>query len=252
MTREELLAKAELLEGEIRTSVEEYNDAYQNARYDEAAVIEDKITEKVNEHTSIKKTICFDECRETPDPMLEACKRLSYQILSIKDTKEGDKKIPVRIVEETFRGINLLKLHKFVKDGIGADKSWSNAVEKLNLLMTLQTAKDLKVCVEDIDNSYAMNRLSREYSFDKLKAKNVNEVLKMLTTIVHAMLGENYTPEECDAHYIIKTYARKTRGALKVKVATHKALVGVIQEVCHRIITGKTYEVDYKRIKDAK
>ena len=72
-----------------------------------------------------------------------------------------------------------------------------------------------------------------------------------LTAIVQAMIGEEYKPVSHDVNFLLSVYSRKSRKALTVSCANHKYLRGYIAEICHRIVTGKSYEVDYKKVKNA-
>ena len=240
MTLVELRAKAESL-------VKEYNDAVQNGKFDLSAKLNDEIEDTVNQYTSVSRTDCFKELRKADDPMIEAVKKLTYPTIRKKDTKEGELKIPVRTIEDTEKTIDPLALHKFIGgDGIGRDKGWFYKIEKLNLLMTAQKAVDLGIDPKSIHDSYAMNDISRAIDLGKTPTSKTN-ILRTVQFIVDAMIGPEYKATSHDVNFLLSVYSRKSRQALTVTCANHKYMRQYMTEICHRIVTEKTYAVDYKK-----
>lgn len=250
MTRAEKETKLQELKATVEAKVIAYNSAMLESKFDEASKLDGEITESVNEYTAIARDICFEDCAATADPMIEAVTRLSFMTIAVKDSKKGDDKVPVREVIERERQIDLLKLHKYVDGGIGKDKNWVYMIEKLNLLMTCQKARDLGIDPKDINDSYAMSEIAKGYDLGKNPASKTN-ILKTLTAIVAAMIGEEYKPVSHDVNFLLSVYSRKSRKALTVTCANHKYMRGYVMEICHRIVTGKAYEVDYKRARNA-
>lgn len=250
MTRAEKEAKLKELKATVDEKVKAYNEAMQDGKFDEVSKLDTEITDTVNEYTSIVRDMCFEDCAASDDPMMAAVTALSFMTIGVKDTKKGDKKLPVREVIERERQIDLLKLHKFVDGGIGHNTEWVYMIEKFNLLMTCQKAKDLGVDPTAINDSYAMSEIAKGYDLGKNPASKTN-LLKTLTAIVQAMVGEEYKPVSHDVNFLLSVYSRKSRKALTVTCANHKYMRGYIMEICHRIVTGKTYEVDYKRARNA-
>lgn len=237
------------------TLVPDYNEAYQNKKFDEAVKIDEKMQEAINEYTGIVRDLCFATCAESPDPMLTAVTLLSYLTIGVKDTKEGEDKIPVRqFIEAKPRQIDLLKLNSYCKKkigkGIGHADGWLYAIEKFNLLMTCQKAIDLGIDPTTINDSYAMSEIARGYDLGKNPASKTN-LLKTMRAIVTAMLGEEYANKVVshDVNFLLSVYSRKSRKALTVTVANHKYLRGYLAEICHRAVTGKSYAIDYRQIK---
>ncbi len=250
MTRAEKENRLQVLKALAEEKVKAYNEAMQDGKFDEVSKLDTEITDTVNEYTSIVRDMCFEDCAASDDPMMAAVTALSFMTIGVKDTKKGDEKLPVREVIEKERQIDLLKLHKFVDGGIGHNKEWVYMIEKFNLLMTCQKAKDLGVDPTAINDSYAMSEIAKGYDLGKNPASKTN-LLKTLTAIVQAMVGEEYKPVSHDVNFLLSVYSRKSRKALTVTCANHKYMRGYIMEICHRIVTGKTYEVDYKRARNA-
>ena len=250
MTRAEKEAKLKELRATVDEKVKAYNEAMQDGKFDDVQKLDTEITDSVNEYTSIVRDMCFEDCAASDDPMMAAVTALSFMTIGVKDTKKGDEKLPVREVIEKERQIDLLKLHKFVEGGIGHNKEWAYMIEKFNLLMTCQKAKDLGIDPTVINDSYAMSEIAKGYDLGKNPASKTN-LLKTLTAIVQAMVGEEYKPVSHDVNFLLSVYSRKSRKALTVTCANHKYMRGYVMEICHRIVTGKTYEVDYKKVRNA-
>lgn len=250
MTRAEKENKLKELRALVEEKVKAYNDTMQDGKFDEVSKLDTEITDTVNEYTATVRDMCFEDCAESDDPMMAAVTALSFMTIAVKDTKKGDEGLPVRKVIEKERQIDLLKLHKFVEGGIGHNKEWAYMIEKFNLLMTCQKAKDLGIDPKDINDSYAMSEIAKGYDLGKNPASKTN-LLKTLTAIVQAMVGEEYKPVSHDVNFLLSVYSRKSRKALTVTCANHKYMRGYVMEICHRIVTGKTYEVDYKKVRNA-
>lgn len=250
MTRAERENKLNELKVLVEEKVRAYNEATQDGKFDEVSKLDTEIVDSVNEYTSIVRDMCFEDCAASDDPMMAAVTALSFMTIGVKDTRKGDERLPVREVIERERQIDLLKLHKFVDGGIGHDKEWAYMIEKLNLLMTCQKAKDLGIDPTSINDSYAMSEIAKGYDLGKNPASKTN-LLKTLTSVIQAMVGEEYKPVSHDVNFLLSVYSRKSRKALTVTCANHKYMRGYVMEICHRIVTGKTYEVDYRKIRNA-
>lgn len=222
-----------------------YNNAVQNGDFNEASKLNDAIEQAVNEYTAIARKECFDELKATKDPMLEAVKRLSFMTIRTKDTKVGDEKIPVRTIEDSEKTIDILKLHKECDGGIGKDAKWAAMIEKLNFLMTAQKAVDLGINPKEIHDSYAMGDIARQLDMGKTPTSKTN-ILKTVQIIVTAMIGEEFKATSHDVAFLMSVYSRKNRKALTVSCANHKYMRQYMMEICHRIVEGKSYALDYK------
>lgn len=249
MTKEEKVAKMAELDAKLREQVKQFNDAMLDGRFNDATKLNTEMEETVGEYAGIARGICFDECAATEDPMMAAIKRLSYTVIAVKDVKKDkEDAIATREVIEKDRQIDLLKLHKYIEGGIGHDKSWNHYVEKFNFLMTAQKAVDLGIDPKAINDSYAMSDISKQIDMGKTPTSKTN-ILKTLTTVVQAMVGEEYKPVSHDVAFLMSVYSRKSRKALTVTCANHKYMRGYLMEICHRIVTGKAYELEFKATK---
>lgn len=249
MTREENTAKLATLRSEAEALVKEYNEAIQTGKFEEASKVDAKLTEKVNEYTATVRDMCFEDCKNTANPMLTAVTTLSYVTIGTKDEQKGDDKVPVRSIVDKERPIDLFKLDKYC-GGIGADKNWLHIAQKMNLLLTAQKATDLGLDPKAVHDSYAMSEIAREFDMGKTPTSKTN-LLRTLQTVITAMLGEGYKATSHDVNFLLSVYSKKNRKALTVTCANHRYFRNYMAEICHRIVTGKAYELDYKTKKDA-
>jgi len=228
--------------------VKAYNEAYQSEDYKSAKEVEEKLEELVNKYTSIVRTACFQTCKESADPMLTAVSMLFFTTIAVKEEKIGEDKIPVRSIIDRNKQIDLVALDKYC-GGIGKEKNWKHYIQKFNYELTAGRCKELGLNPKEVNDSFLMSDIARAYDMGKNPASKTN-LLKSLTTIIKAMLGEEYKPLSHDVAFLSMVYSRKGRKALTVAMANHNQLTKYLAEVCHRIVTGKQYNADYKRKKE--
>lgn len=245
-TKEQEIKMAELL-ASAEASIQKYNELIVDGKYD--AKIEEEIDQAINEYTRIARTVAFDECKASENPMHEACIRLTFETVRAKDVPVEEKsKIKVKEIEPVQKVIDLKKLRKHCDGKLGADIQWIYALEKFNMVLTAQRAKDLGLSPKGISDSYAMADISRQYDLGKNPGAKAN-MLATLTKIVQMMIGEEYSPDIHDLNFLLSVYSKKGRRALCVSCANHNHMRQYAQEICHRILTGEVYDVDFKRVK---
>lgn len=271
MTRAEKLAALAELRSKAETLVMSLNEGIQNGNrtptIEKPEIVDGKETGKVitvyiseelekvvNEYTAISRDICFNDCKETDDPMLEAIKRLTYDTIGIKETKKGEEKIPVSEVVDKQKPIDLLKLHKFIDNGIGTDPKWNGYVEKMNFHMTARQAKriikgkeNLTRVLKEINDSYAMCKIAQEIDMGKDPTSNT-KLLGTLQNVITAMIGKEYKATSHDVNFLVDIYAQKGKTALTVNCANHRYFRNYIAAVCHSIVTGEDYDISYKKV----
>lgn len=247
ISHDEAVKKLNELRIEVEGQVSSYNEAYQAGKFEEAMKLSKAIDEKVNEYTSVARDDTFEACKNSANPMLTAVTILSFVTIGVKDEQKGDDKIPVRVVVEKERQIDLYKLYKYC-GSIGADPKWLYMAENLNSLLTAQKAQDLGLDPKAVNDSFAMSNIAREIDLGKNPTSKTN-MLKTLQMVITAMLGEEYKAVSHDVNFLMSAYSKKNRKALTITTANHKTLRGLLAEVCHRIVTGKKYAIDYKAVK---
>lgn len=273
MTREEYIAKQGTLLASIRANVQEYNSEYGELHFDKATVINAAIEKDVNEYNDIAQMLCFDECAKSEDPMKSAILALHYQVIGVKDTMVGDEvKVLKRVVvgdpdsedpQPKYKQIDLLKLQKYCKDHydhkIGHETNWNNQVERLNMLFALDCAVELgkgQEFINEMSSCYALKDASRDIDFGVKNPKAGTPIsntglLKAVKAVVTAMIGPEFGEKVLthDVRFLKKVSAKKSRKELTVQCANHRFMRGYIMEVCYRIMTEGSYDVDYKRVK---
>lgn len=271
MTRAEKIAALAELRSKAETLVMSLNDGIQNGNpnptIEKPEIVDGKETGKtvtvyisneieqlVNEHTSIARDICFDECKTADDPMLEAVKRLTFATIGVRETKKGEEKIPVSEIVDKEKEIDLLKLHKSIEGGIGKDPKWNGLVEKFNFHMTARQAKrvikskeNLTKVLKEINDGYSMCKVAQEIEMGKDPTSNT-KMLATLQSIITAMIGEEYKATSHDVNYLVDLYATKGKGKLKVNCSNHRYFRSYIAAICHGIVTGEDYEVCFKKV----
>lgn len=83
MTREENTAKLAQLRSETEALVKDYNDAIQNGKFEDASKADKAMTEKINEYTATVRDMCFEDCKNTDNPMLTAVTTLSFVTIGV-------------------------------------------------------------------------------------------------------------------------------------------------------------------------
>ena len=249
MTNEERTAKLAELRAEAEAGAVEWNTANLEHRFADAARAAEKIDTAVKEYTALARMMCFEHCKNADDPMLEAVKLLNFETIAVKDEKSGDDDVVVRSIVERERPIDLSKLDNYC-GGIGADKVWLHEAQQMNFLLTAQKCKDLGVDPKTVNDSYAMSAIAREINMGKNPTSNSN-LLRTLQRVITSMLGEGYKATSHDVNYLMSIYARKNRKALSVTCADHRRFRGYLAEICHRIVTGASYEVNFKARKES-
>lgn len=249
MTREEMIMKLTELRTKAEEAAKAFNEFMLDSEFGKASAEEEKIDEACSDYTHYAQTICFDELAETDDPMFEACKRLAFSTIRGKDERIEDSKLKRKVIEDVDKQIDLAKLNEYIKGGIGADKNWPHAIAKLGLMLTAQKAVDLGLDPKEVNDSYGMSKIAREYDLGKNPASKTN-LLKTLTTIIQLMLGTEFKAVSHDVNFLMSIYSKKSRKALTVTCANEKQLRGYITEICHRLVTGGHYEVEYKKARN--
>lgn len=249
MTREDNIIKMNELRDKVEELVKEYNEAVMDGDVAKTIQLNEDTEKAVNEYTSIVRDMCFSECKATADPMLTAVTMLTFKTIGVKDEKNEGEKFPTRVVINKERVINLKALDTYC-GGIGADKNWMHVCQKMNFILTAQKAVDLGIDPKSVNDSYAMSEIARGFDMGKNPTSKTN-LLKTLQTVISAMLGEGYKATSHDVNFLMSVYSKKNRKALTVTCANHRNFQNYLAEVCHRIVTGKSYGIEYRRKKDS-
>lgn len=215
---------------------------------------DDKLKELEKEYDAFALQTLYAELNAAEDPILEAIKKFTYATKRHRPVKTDGVVMSYEIID-VIRRIDLLA---FCKQVDGADTSWQYDVQKLNKSLALRTANELKLPdakINAIKTTFAMHK---SIVGDRVEIPtSTAKIVKMLQAIVDKIIfsGEGevneYKVTSHDVNHLLMTYTqRDSKNALAVRVAKHKALTAEIATVCHKIVTGSTYDVIYAQLKE--
>lgn len=231
---------------DLRESVIAYNEAVLNQKGNLAELDEKSRDLAKKANAEIAKS--FNEAlAEQEDPMMAAIVVLQHEGFRIKDTKDNDTGIVTREVADTEFYINLKSLHKLVDGGIGANRNWQSYTEQLNKLFTMRAAQELGMNPKEVDDSYAMSKLTEKIDLG-IKPTSNTKLLEGLNLVVQAMIGEEFKGLTHDVNYARMGHIRKGRRALQMRAANTSNFQRLLMDICHRIVLEKRYDLDYRKI----
>lgn len=234
------------------------------------AIINDKSTkaadiEKLNAETSeLEKEYARAafhatalELFDNPAPMLAAATALTFETLKHKD-KEDENGIKSREIVTAERPLDFVALESFfVERGkkFGSESTWVYKVAAFNRLLCMRTAQSIGADVKTVAEKFATPTQARDIDLGKTPTSNT-QLLKQLQIIIDSMLyaegekGNIYKANSHDVGYLLSLYAKKGRGVLSVAAARPKYLEKLIAEILHRIVSEKSYNIEFKEKKD--
>lgn len=197
------------------------------------------------------------ELLDNPAPMLAAATALTFETLKHKD-KEDENGIKSRELVTAERPLDFVALESFfVERGkkFGAESAWVYKVAAFNRLLCMRTAQSIGANVKTVAEKFATPTQARDIDLGKTPTSNT-QLLKQLQMIIDSMLyvegekGNIYKANSHDVGYLLSLYAKKGRGVLSVAAARPKYLEKLIAEILHRIVTEKSYNIEFKEKKD--
>lgn len=234
-------------------------------------VLDDDLKEIEREYAKAKCVEVFDQLKNEENPVKAAIIMHSYFTTSHSYTRADNGAITsIKIVEDKPRQIDLVKLCKHC--GLPAD--WQYKVEKFNQLLAMKTATDLKMNktqIKKICDSFYMSKLAKEIDMGATPTSNT-AICKQLQQIFDAVLFEvsDKTKTEAkseapakntkkvknihrvnnhDVAYLLMCYSKRGKKKLSVAVAKNSYVHRLVMDIMHRVVTGKTYDLEYRTIK---
>lgn len=216
---------------------------------------EDAVKEAEKEYADEAQWQAFSVLKTAENPMVEAARQRVFGVLGHRPLKENGIQTGFEVVPKE-KQIDLLALSAFCEK----DTTWGYKVEKFNQLLTMRACKELGFTdaqIAEVAKTFYMRDLARAEKLGGTPTSN-NQIVKMLQTIIDSFMmvpgedGQNiYKANSHDAAYLLMCYTRQDKKALTVKVSKNRAVFGLLLDVCHRIVTGKMYDVSYKKQKGA-
>lgn len=248
---------------DIRTDLETRANAYNaaiNADDTKAAELEkldNETSELEKEYTRAAFHATALELLDNPAPMLAAATALTFETLKHKD-KEDENGIKSRELVTAERPLDFVALESFFTERgkkFGAESTWVYKVAAFNRLLCMRTAQSIGADVKTIAEKFATPTQARDIDLGKTPTSNT-QLLKQLQMIIDSMLyvegekGNIYKANSHDVGYLLSLYAKKGRGVLSVAAARPKYLEKLIAEILHRIVTEKSYNIEFKEKKE--
>lgn len=249
LSKEEMASKLAQMREEAEKHVKSYNEAMFASNLDAATKADNAVKELINDYTAIVRKLCFEECKATEDPMMEAVKRMYYVTIAVKDVKEKDLNFSVRSLIEKEKPIELRKLHDYCKGGIGKDPNWIYMAERMNSLLTIKTADAIGVDAEKVRNAYPLSEIAKGFKFgEDANFMSTTSMQKGLQVVINAMIGEEYKVVSRDVKYLLACYTREGKKLQTVRVADQNTLAKYLMAVCNRIVNNGRYDLECKEI----
>lgn len=247
----------------IVSDVEKASKAISAGKLKDLNAVDAHLAKMEKAYEALSMEMAFDSVLSAENPVLECIKKYSFTTLKHAEKKsEGDDKhvIGYEVVERE-RQIDLLRFCKYAKEynpTISTD--WEYSAAKLNQLLCLRTAKELKCSdleIKEIAKSYYLKEQAKRIELGGTPTSNT-QIAKALQTVIDAIIfdddgkGKNkYLCNNHDVAFILACYTRKGKSALSVSVSKDAYFRKILTEVCLRIVDGGKYTVDgYRKIKE--
>lgn len=251
---EATFAKMRTLETEMDGFAAAYNAALKDDNLKEMNAQEVLLKEHAKTYLGLARNLCFEQISDPENPVatyIRAIKALCFTTKSYKIDREDGQITECKIVDKAC-AIDLKRLATYNK----FDKSWFNAIERFNILLTMRTAKELGLTdaqIKDINDSTEMRKLLAQVTGSKnpdSKTQLCKQLQALIDQIVFMEGEKDKTKNQyrCNSHdiaYLLMCYTKRGKSALKVVSANSAFVQRLVTEIMHRIITGKVYDLDY-------
>lgn len=279
-TREEREAIMVTAKAEAESLVIRYNEltqaAWDGKEYDpkELVDVQEKIDAACTDYNNESRIITYLDCKAIADkygilPSEAAAELLRYPVLSTNDSRVDKELCPVREVILKQRDISLIDMDKTLGGGVCASNDWQTVARRLNHLLVfaacVQIGADYKqvrdcLSLKEIDD--AIKRGERPLGRENMNA----EFKKALRAIIGESFEESWdsdtgrvdvdgnplTVGDTVVNEVVRVFTKKGKRALSVVCGNHKVSVQLLMDSAHKLITGKSYTVESKEIKDPK
>lgn len=237
----------------IVAKIGEYNEALKANDLAKTARIEQELKDAEAAYAEVKCVEVFRELAQSENPVKAAVTMHSYLVVSHRAKREEGSVTGFEIVEDKVRQIDLVRFCEFCK----LPTSWKYAVEKFNQLLAMRTATELKMTkaqIKKICDSFYMNDLARKVEMGDTPDSNT-AICKQLQQVVDGVLFEDngkgknvFRVNNHDVAYLLMCYTKRGKKTLSVAVAKNSYIHRLVLDVMHRIVTNKSYDLEYRMI----
>lgn len=268
-------------ENRIAGLVNDYNEEFHkeapNANV--LAALEDGLKKAVADAKKDKKDEVYSTLLSFTNPMLEACRVHHYEFPSYIHEKVEGKEVGLK---EATKVANInpaelsnlilkdagLKSCRFEKSGVIKNgHSWEYRAEKLAFMLTYVTIKKLgggQDAVNEFLSTYNIRKEAAAVEMKELASREAkgetpvskSQLMKVLQSIVDMLVfdanekGANRVKVITkDVEYLLSMFEKAGRGVGMVDVLKGSKLKDYIFTVCHMIVTGTPYGVNYAKRK---
>lgn len=242
--------------GELNAQIKAGTDAIRANNLTAMSNAENEAKKLEKEYEAFVLASTYEKLLATEDPILAAITEFTYVTKKHRPVKTDGTITALELIDTTKR-IDLLAFSKKVD---GADTNWQYDIQKLNKSLALRAANELKLEKTAVDTLKSTFQMHSSIVKDKVAIPTSNaQLVKMIQSIIDQIIfdddgtGKNkYKATSHDAAHLLMTYTqRDNSNALAVRVSKHMALTAEIVTVCYKIVTGKTYELVYKQLKNS-
>lgn len=205
------------------------------------------LTQAEKEYKTLREREVFDSIASVKDAIIQ----LSFKTLGHKRLSDDGRLTGFEAEDKTV----LIDLKRFC-DYKQLPTDWWYELQAFNKRLTIRVARNLEIsedAIKAIDDSYHMNELAKKIALGEDPASNT-ACVKHLQAVLDALCdnkGGRVTNK--DLYFILFGYSKlDKRSALKIVCSKHTYLLSLVTKAFHAVVTGKPYEVDYKKIDESK
>lgn len=238
---------------EIVARIDEYNAALKKNDFAAMSNIEGQLKEAEASYAETKCNELFARLAKSENPIKQAVIEHSYLTTGHKVKREDGVIKGFEIAEDKSKQIDLIKFCKYCNKSV----EWQYSVQKFNQLLAMRAATELKMTkaqIKAICDSFYMDDLARKVDLGETPDSNT-AICKQLQMVLDAILFEDngkgknaYRVNNHDVAYLLMCYTKRGKKTLSVAVAKNEYVHRLIMDVAHRIVTEKTYDLEYRMI----
>lgn len=209
------------------------------------------------EYAEQKAACIYADLGKSKTPILDAIKLFKFTVPSHRVIKTDDGVISEIEVGEKERYVDLYKMCSRNKLSL----EWSHYVSRLNQLLCLRAAKELKYTDSErkqLAKTYYLSDVVKKIELGETPDSN-NQICKLLQIVIDKLLylddGSGKNVYKCNNHdvaFLLALYTKKGKSALSVCVSKDKELRSIIASVLRRIVSGEKYSLEgFKTVKNS-
>ena len=237
---------------ELKVKLDGFVDDFNGAVGDVSLVAMNDAQASINETLKEYKTASFDNTisylKGVEKPLIEALKLLDYPVYKFKVNRENGVVIDGQLVPAKAP-IDLVK----VCERFGLDTVWQYDVEAIARLFALRVAKDLECKDSDINElseKYRMSTQAKKLLREGKDPTSNNQLVTHLQKLSDKVFGQIGKINNKDLAFIREAFTKNGRERGSISVGTGRLMHNLFATVCHNVMLGEGYRVEYKKVKE--